>query len=111
MFFTVDGGHAWIQLKGGLPTIAVRDIAIQKRESDLVLATFGRGFYVLDDFTPLRDGHRRRCSPQEAALFPLRAAPMYVPEAAARRPRQRLPGRVASSWRRTRRSARSSPTT
>ena len=42
------------QLKGGLPTIAVRDLAIQKRENDLVLGTFGRGFYVLDDYTPLR---------------------------------------------------------
>ena len=35
-------------------TIAVRDMVIQERENDLVLATFGRGFYILDDFTPLR---------------------------------------------------------
>ncbi len=54
VFFTNDGGKKWIQLKGGLPTIAVRDIAIQKRENDLVLGTFGRGFYVLDDYSPLR---------------------------------------------------------
>ena len=54
LFFTRDGGKKWLQLKGGLPTIAVRDLAIQKRESDLVVATFGRGFYVLDDLTPLR---------------------------------------------------------
>ncbi|MFA6957204.1 MAG: glycosyl hydrolase [Thermoanaerobaculia bacterium] len=54
VFFTRDGGAKWVQLKGGLPTITVRDIAIQKRENDLVLATFGRGFYVLDDYTPLR---------------------------------------------------------
>ncbi len=54
LFFTRDAGATWIQLKGGLPTIAVRDIAVQRRENDLVLATFGRGFYILDDYTPLR---------------------------------------------------------
>jgi photosystem II stability/assembly factor-like uncharacterized protein len=54
VFFTIDGGAKWTQLKSGLPTIAVRDIEIQKRENDLVLATFGRGFYILDDYSPLR---------------------------------------------------------
>jgi photosystem II stability/assembly factor-like uncharacterized protein len=54
VFCSVDGGGAWVQLKGGLPTIAVRDIAIQQKENDLVLATFGRGFSVLDDYSPLR---------------------------------------------------------
>ena len=54
LFFSVDGGQKWTQLKAGLPTIAIRDIAIQRRENDLVLASFGRGFYVLDDYSPLR---------------------------------------------------------
>jgi photosystem II stability/assembly factor-like uncharacterized protein len=54
LFFTLDGGGKWIQLKGGLPTIAVADLAFQERENDLALATFGRGFYLLDDVTPLR---------------------------------------------------------
>ena len=36
----------------GLPTIAVREIAIQKRENDLVLGTFGRGIYIVDDYSP-----------------------------------------------------------
>jgi hypothetical protein len=54
VFFTADGGKRWTQLKGGLPTIAVKDLAIQRRENDLVLATFGRGFYVLDDYSQLR---------------------------------------------------------
>jgi photosystem II stability/assembly factor-like uncharacterized protein len=53
-YFTVEGGTKWIRLKGGVPTIAVRDIAIQRRENDLVLGTFGRGIYILDDYTPLR---------------------------------------------------------
>src|SRR5258708_5385478 len=42
LYFTVDSGQKWIRLQGGLPTIAVRDLTIQKRENDLVLATFGR---------------------------------------------------------------------
>src|SRR5262249_16530943 len=54
LFFTVDGGQKWVQLRGGLPTIQVRDIAIQRRENDLVLGTFGRGIYILDNYTPLR---------------------------------------------------------
>lgn len=53
--FSNDGGKEWKQLKAGLPTIAVRDIDIQKRENDLVIATFGRGFYVLDNYAPLRE--------------------------------------------------------
>jgi photosystem II stability/assembly factor-like uncharacterized protein len=53
-FFTVDGGTKWIALRSGLPTIMVRDLEIQRRENDLVLATFGRGFYILDDYSALR---------------------------------------------------------
>ncbi len=52
--FTVDGGRHWIPLKGGMPTINIRDLEIQKRESDLVAASFGRSFFVLDDFAALR---------------------------------------------------------
>lgn len=55
LFFTNDEGKEWKQIKAGLPTIAVRDIDIQKRENDLVLATFGRGFYILDNYAPLRE--------------------------------------------------------
>lgn len=54
-FFSANGGQSWVQLKSGLPSIAVYDIAIQERECDLVLATFGRGFYILDDYSPLRE--------------------------------------------------------
>lgn len=55
LYFTIDGGKKWIQLKGGFPTIAVRDLVIQARESDLVVGSFGRGIYILDDIRPLRD--------------------------------------------------------
>ncbi len=55
VFCTVDGGKRWIKMKGGLPNIAVRDLKIQKRENDLVLGTFGRGIYILDDYSALRN--------------------------------------------------------
>ena len=54
VFFSPNGGREWKQLKNGVPTIAVRDIAIQPREDDLILGTFGRGFFVLDDYSSLR---------------------------------------------------------
>jgi len=55
VYFSIDRGAKWVQLKGGLPIISVKDMEIQKRENDLVIATFGRGYYVLDDYTPLRN--------------------------------------------------------
>src|SRR5581483_11309690 len=54
LFFSQDEGKKWVQLKGGFPTIAVRDLDIQQREGDLAIATFGRGFWILDDYAPLR---------------------------------------------------------
>ena len=54
VYVTRDGGHHWVAMTAGLPKIPVRDMAIHSREGDLVLATFGRGFYVLDDYSPLR---------------------------------------------------------
>jgi photosystem II stability/assembly factor-like uncharacterized protein len=76
-YFTIDGGQHWVRLKGGLPTIAVRDMVIQAREGDLVIATFGRGFYVLDDITPLRQ-MKAESTEQAAAMFPVKDALLYV---------------------------------
>lgn len=76
-FFTVDGGQHWVRLKGGLPTIAVRDMVIQAREKDLVIATFGRGFYVLDDISPLRQ-IKSDSTEQAAALYPVKDALMFI---------------------------------
>ena len=71
VWFTVDGGQNWTQLKAGLPTIQARDLTIQRREHDLVVGTFGRGAFVLDDYSALRE-----LTPQvlteEARLLPLR---------------------------------------
>ena len=75
-FFTVDGGKKWIQFKSGLPTIAVRDIEIQRRENDLILGTFGRGIYILDDYTPLRSISKELFD-KPYHIFPIKDALMY----------------------------------
>lgn len=76
-FFTVDGGTNWVQLKGGIPVIAVRDLEIQQRENDLVAGTFGRSFYVLDDYSPLRNINSATLK-KEATLFSVKKTWMYM---------------------------------
>ncbi len=77
LFFTLDGGVKWIQVKSGLPTIAVRDLEIQRRESDLAIGTFGRGFYILDDYSPLRELTDELLE-KPAHIFPVKKAWMYI---------------------------------
>jgi photosystem II stability/assembly factor-like uncharacterized protein len=80
VFATRDGGQHWDALRGGMPPIAVRDLEIQRRESDLVVGTFGRGIYILDDYSPLR-----HLTPavldKPSALLPIKKAMLYVPAA------------------------------
>jgi hypothetical protein len=76
VFASFDGGQNWTQLKGGMPPAQVRDMKVQRRENDLVLGTFGRGFYVLDDYSPLRD-IRQESLEADTHLFPLRHAYQY----------------------------------
>jgi photosystem II stability/assembly factor-like uncharacterized protein len=78
VFFTIDGGNNWVQLKSGLPTVAIRDIAIQQRENDLVLASFGRGFYVLDDYSTIRELTPENLN-KDAFIFPIKTALEYIP--------------------------------
>jgi photosystem II stability/assembly factor-like uncharacterized protein len=78
VYASTNGGNGWLPLKGGLPTIAVRDIAVHERENDLVLATFGRGFYILDDYTPIRNA-TAEATAKEAHIFPVKDALMYIP--------------------------------
>src|SRR5205809_2856861 len=55
LWVSIDGGKNWAQFKGNhFPTVAVRDLAIHPRDNDLVLATHGRGIWIVDDITPLR---------------------------------------------------------
>ncbi len=85
LFWTADGGRRWHELSGDVPAISFRDVKLQRRDDDLVGATFGRGFYILDDYSPLRaiaagalDG--------AGTLFPVRDAWWYVPQQVAQAP-------------------------
>ena len=85
--FTPNGGANWIMLGAGAPTISFRDLEIQRRDDDLVGATFGRGFYILDDYAPLRemaDGEPAA----GAVLFSVRDAWWYIPNAPLQAPGQ-----------------------
>ena len=75
IYFTINGGDHWNKLKGS-PTISFRDLAIQKREDDLVGASFGRGFYVLDDYSPLRHMNRELIA-SEAKIMPIKDAQKF----------------------------------
>lgn len=77
LFFTLDGGRKWVKLNGKAPTISFRDVTIQRREDDLVAASFGRGFFIVDDISPLRELTEERLE-QEAMLFPGRDALWYI---------------------------------
>ena len=76
VWVTVDGGGNWVQLKGGIPTSQARDLHIQRRENDLIVGTFGRGAYILDDYSALR-ALTPQALTEEAHLFPLRDAFMF----------------------------------
>jgi hypothetical protein len=78
LWFTIDGGTKWVQLKGGdFPVIAVHDLVIQKRESDLVVGTFGRSIYVIDDYSALRTLTPDTLK-QDVVSYPVRNTLMYV---------------------------------
>ncbi len=77
IYFTLDGGVKWHKM-AGTPNIAFRDLKIQKRENDLVGASFGRGFFVLDDYSALREMNPETMK-KEASLFPVRKTWWYIP--------------------------------
>ncbi|MFN1835402.1 VPS10 domain-containing protein [Balneola sp. MJW-20] len=78
IFFTVDGGNEWVKMKGGAPTISFRDITIQREHNDLVAASFGRGYYIVDDISPLRQVDEESLN-KEGVLFDTRDALWYQP--------------------------------
>ena len=78
LWISVDGGQRWAQYKGrDFPNVAVRDIVIQPRESDLVMATHGRGIWIIDDISALRALTPELMS-KEATLMESRPAVQYV---------------------------------
>jgi photosystem II stability/assembly factor-like uncharacterized protein len=77
IYFSNTGGESWTRLRGGLPTIMVRDMTLQMQHDDLVIATFGRGFYILDDLEVLRELTPELLA-REGALLPVNRTPMYV---------------------------------
>jgi photosystem II stability/assembly factor-like uncharacterized protein len=77
IFYTQDAGESWLPLRGNFPTIAVRDLEIQQRENDLVVGTYGRGIYILDDYSPLRTPIAA-VNTEEATVFPTRDALLYI---------------------------------
>ena len=77
IYFTTSGGAEWTKVNSDA-TISFRDITIQRRENDVVAASFGRSFLILDDYTPLREVTPDLLA-QEAHLFPARRAYLYVP--------------------------------
>jgi photosystem II stability/assembly factor-like uncharacterized protein len=79
LYFSLDGGGKWIKLKGNVPTIPFRDIEIQRRENDLVGASFGRSFFVLDDYSFLREIGDTTLDEEDFILFSVRKARLHVP--------------------------------
>ena len=77
VYASLDGGVKWTKLTGGMPTISVHDLVIQKRENDLVVGTFGRGIYILDDYSALR-ALKPEVLNAEAKLFGVKDALLYV---------------------------------
>ena len=77
VYVSLNAGTAWQKLPG-TPTLPFRDLTIQKRENDLVAASFGRGFYVLDDYSALREMTAENLK-RKGKLFAPRAAKWYVP--------------------------------
>ena len=77
LFFTPNSGENWIELEGGAPTISFRDVVLQRRENDVVAASFGRSFFILDDYSPLRNLTEDKLE-KDAMLFPGRRAWWYI---------------------------------
>lgn len=79
LFVTFSNGKKWFKISNGLPDILVSDLVIQERECDLVLATFGRGFYILHDYSMMREISNIDTT-AAAHIFPVRDAKLYIPE-------------------------------
>ncbi|MCA6431161.1 MAG: glycosyl hydrolase, partial [Cytophagales bacterium] len=71
LYFSPDDGKNWVQFKGNLPPVPIYGIEVQKHFRDLVVGTYGRGIYILDDITPVRE-FSEQVQNSHAHLFSLR---------------------------------------
>jgi photosystem II stability/assembly factor-like uncharacterized protein len=96
IYYSPNKGTNWLKLAAGVPTIPFRDIELHERDKDLVGATFGRGVFVLDDYTALREVSAIAAA-KTSTLFSIRDAWWYVPSV----PMQAngMPGQGSSSFR------------
>jgi photosystem II stability/assembly factor-like uncharacterized protein len=78
VYYSKTGGKEWIPLKNGMPGISVMDLKIQRTENDLVVSTFGRGVYILDDYSPLRNLSKETIQ-KDGYIFPVKDALMFIP--------------------------------
>jgi len=78
LYFSNTGGQEWVAFNNGMPPASVTDISIQRRENDLAVSTFGRGIYVLDDYSPLRSLTKETLQ-KDVTLFPVKDAFMFIP--------------------------------
>jgi len=78
VFVSNTAEPAWVELMAGIPaSISVMDLDLQREEDDLVISTFGRGVYILDDYSPLRHLDAEALE-SESTLFPVAGAPMFI---------------------------------
>jgi photosystem II stability/assembly factor-like uncharacterized protein len=80
LYISLNAGQKWTRFKNGLPTILVKDLCIQRKANDLVIGTFGRGFYIIDDYSALRELAKPGAT-DKAALFPVRDTVLFVENA------------------------------
>ena len=78
LYVSNTGGQDWTSFSNGIPPTCITDISIQRRENDLVVSTFGRGIYILDDYSPLRSLNKETLR-QDVALLPVKDAPLFIP--------------------------------
>ncbi len=80
LFVSVNGGSSWQQVRSGLPTVAVHDLAIHVRDRELVIATHGRSIYIMD-VAPLQEVTAKALS-APAYLFDVKPVTAYQPRGA-----------------------------
>lgn len=69
LYVSMNGGSSWSKWKNGIPTVPVYDMAVHPRDHDLVIATHGRGLFILDDIRPLRELTAEKRLKEELVLF------------------------------------------